>query len=429
LTPTGMYQRLPGRKKFLLESTVQHETKGKYSFIGFDPYMEIKGSEKTTIALRHEDQTEEEVNENPLTYLKQVMPKDLRIPPLPFYGGAIGYVGYDAIREFEDIGKKLPDDIQMPDVHFMLYKIVVVVDHSKEGMYLIATNPENESEETLDERLEQLVEILETEFNETDAPLENLHFEPEDSEEAFKQKVKLAKKHIEDKEVSQVVLSQRMTADMSEDPFLYYQKLREITPSPYMFYIDFEDYVVLGSSPESLIQTSGDTVIANPIAGTRPRGKTAAEDEAFMKDLLQDEKEIAEHKMLVNLSRLDLSNVCEKDSMTLPTFMEIQNYEHVMHIVSEVKGKLRKDAYSIDALIACLPAGTVSGFPKIRSMQIINELEQKKRGAYGGGVGFINFHHDMNMAVAIRSLIVKDGKAYLQVGAGIVNDSSPQKEF
>jgi anthranilate synthase component 1 len=429
LTPAGIYQRLPGKKRFLLESTIQHETKGKYSFIGSDPYMEIKGTGQTTVALYHKDQTEQEINENPLNYLKQVMPKNQGLPPLPFYGGAIGYVGYDAIREFEDIGDELPDDIQMPEVHLMLYKTVIVVDHSNQVIYLVATNPENESEEVLDERLEQLLKILESELVEMEGELENLSFEPEVSEEEFKNKVNLAKKHIEDGEVLQVVLSQRMVANMQGDPFLYYQKLRKANPSPYMFYIDFEDYFVLGSSPESLIQTSGETVISNPIAGTRPRGKTKAEDEALMKDLLQDKKEIAEHQMLVDLSRFDLSTVCEKGSITLPTFMEVEKYEHVMHIVSEVQGKLRKGASSIDALTACLPAGTVSGAPKVRAMQIINELEEKKRGAYGGGIGFINFHHDMNMALAIRSLIIKDGKAYLQAGAGIVEDSSPQKEF
>lgn len=429
LTPTEIYQRLPGKKKFLLESTIPHETKGKYSFIGADPYFEVKGSEQTTVVHHHGDQTETEINENPLTYLKQVMPKDWRIPPLPFHGGAVGYVGYDAIREFEEIGKNLPDDIQMPDVHLMLYQTIVVVDHSKEKTYLVATNPENELEEVLDERLEQLEVILETNVAKTESHLEDLHFEPEINEEAFKKKVTEAKKYIDAGEVLQVVLSQRMTAKMNGDAFLYYQKLRKTNPSPYMFYIDFEDYTVLGSSPESLIQTSGDTVRANPIAGTRPRGKTKAEDEELMRELLQDEKEITEHKMLVDLSRFDLKSVCEESSITLPKFMEIEKYEHVMHIVSEVHGKLKRDISSIDALIACLPAGTVSGFPKVRSMQIINELEHKKRGAYGGGVGFINFHHDMNMALAIRSLVVKDGKAYLQAGAGIVKDSSPQKEY
>lgn len=429
LTPITIFKHLKGKKKFLLESTIQHETKGKYSFIGNNPYEEIKGTGNLTTAIHYEANTEKTIPENALEYVKKQLPKDPTHPPLPFHGGAIGYVGYDAIRQFEAIGKPLPDDIDMPDIHFMLYKNVVVVDHSNDDIYLIATNPDQQSEETLDERLEQLKDSLENEEEKTAKEVTNISFHPETTKEAFEEKVEIAKKHIVDGDIFQVVLSQRMKADIDGDPFSFYQKLRKSNPSPYMFYIDFEDYLILGASPESLIHTSGKKVVANPIAGTRPRGKTAAEDKALMKDLLQDEKEIAEHRMLVDLSRNDLGKVCEIGSIELPTFMEIEKYEHVMHIVSEVKGKLKEDISSIDALISCLPAGTVSGAPKIRAMQIINELEDKKRGAYGGGVGFINFHHDLNMALTIRSLIIKNQKAYLQAGAGIVYDSSPEKEY
>lgn len=429
LTPTDIFRRLAGEKKFLLESTLQHETKGKYSFIGSHPYQEVTGKDRVTTTIDHENQTKNIVNINALHYLKEQMPKDSTLPPLPFYGGAIGYVGYDAIRQFENIGEDLLDDIGMPDVHFMLFKNVVVVDHSSGDVYLVAANPDDEPEEILDERLEQLRKSLQHEVDDSEQPLGDLSFRPEISEADFIEKTKKAIEHIENGEVLQVVLSQRMIADLDGDPFPYYQKLREANPSPYMFYINFEDYVILGASPESFIQTAGDTVISNPIAGTRPRGKTAAEDEALMEELLQDEKEIAEHKMLVDLSRLDLSTVCEKGSIHLPVFMEIEKYEHVMHIVSQVHGKLKNNLSSVDALIACLPAGTVSGAPKVRAMQIINDLEEKKRGAYAGGVGYINFHHDLNMALAIRSLVVKDKKAYLQAGAGIVHDSNPQKEY
>lgn len=429
LTPTDIFRRLQGEKKFLLESTLQHETKGKYSFIGSSPYQEIIGTDNLTTVIDYEQNTKETVTQHALQYIKEQMPKDPSVPPLPFYGGAIGYVGYDAIRQFEDIGENLPDDIGMPDVHFMLYKTAVVVDHGNDDVYLIATNPSNEPEEILDKRLEQLRKSLEFAIEHTETSLNELSFQPEISEDVFKEKTKIAKKHIENGEVLQVVLSQRMTSEINGDPFLYYQKLRKANPSPYMFYINFEDYVIFGTSPESFIQTTGHTVISNPIAGTRPRGETADEDHALMMELLQDKKEIAEHEMLVDLSRFDLSTVCEKGSIALPVFMEVEKYEHVMHLVSEVHGKLKKGYSSIDALIACLPAGTVSGAPKQRAMQIINELEEKKRGAYGGGVGYINFHHDLNMALTIRSLIVKDGKAYLQAGAGIVQDSSPQKEY
>jgi len=429
LTPIDIYKRLKGKKKFLLESTFQHETKGKYSFIGSNPYQEIKGTENSTTDIHYEEKTEKKIIVNALEYLKDQLPKDPSLPPLPFHGGAIGYVGYDAIRQFEEIGEELPDEVNMPDIHFMLYKNVIVVDHSNDEIYLIVTNPDDEAEAVLDERLQVLKNCLENEPELPGEELADVTFQPETSETAFKEKVEIAKKHIIDGDIFQVVLSQRMKADMNGDPFVFYQKLRKANPSPYMFYIDFEDYLILGASPESLIHTSGETVVTNPIAGTRPRGKTDNEDQALMEDLLQDEKEIAEHKMLVDLSRNDLGKVCEIGSIELPTFMKVEKYQHVMHIVSEVKGQLRKDISSIDALVSCLPAGTVSGAPKIRAMQIINELEEKRRGAYGGGVGFINFQHDLNMALTIRSLIIKDKKAYLQAGAGIVYDSSPEKEY
>src|SRR5699024_494270 len=218
-------------------------------------------------------------------------------------------------------------------------------------------------------------------------------------------------------------------AEVNGDPFSYYRKLRFANPSPYMFYVDFDDYLIIGTSPESLIQTTGKQIVTNPIAGTRHRGKTDAEDRLLMDELLADQKEIAEHQMLVNLSRKDLEQVCEIDSITIPTYMQIEKYQHVMHIVTEVHGTLKPNKSSIDALIATLPAGTVSGTPKIRAMQIINELEDYKRGIYGGGIGFISFTHDLNLALAIRSIIIKNKTAYLQTGAGIVFDSDPDAEF
>ncbi|WP_312854636.1 anthranilate synthase component I family protein [Pallidibacillus pasinlerensis] len=249
------------------------------------------------------------------------------------------------------------------------------------------------------------------------------------TEQQFKEKVEIIKQHIENEEVAQVVLSQRMKGKLEGDSFTFYLKLREVNPSPYMFYIDFEDYQILGASPESLVQTKNDEVITNPIAGTRHRGMSVAEDKALEKELLTDKKELAEHDMLVELSRNDLERVCEASSIHSPTYMKIEKYQHVMHIVSEVRGKLKEDFTSIDALLACLPAGTVSGMPKIRAMQIINELEEQKRGVYAGGIGYINVNLDINFALAIRSLVIKDGLAYLQAGAGIVKESDPTFEY
>ncbi|RLL42049.1 anthranilate synthase component I [Oceanobacillus piezotolerans] len=429
LTPIDIYTNLAGNKKCILESTFQHEQKGKYSFIAQNPYQEIIGHGNETVLINHVTDDKQTHATGTLQFIKEHLPKIETGLPLPFYGGAIGYVGYDVIRQFEDIGDNLPDEINMPDIHFLLYQDVIVFDHVNQKLHLIAVNATNDTENQLDQRLIHLKDALDQ--TPLDKPTENtsLQFEPQMTEEAFKEKVEKAKEYIRQGDIFQVVLSQRMVAKVQGSPFIFYQKLRKANPSPYMFYLDFEDYVILGASPESLVQVEGQEIITNPIAGTRPRGQTPEEDERLMQDLLADKKEIAEHRMLVDLSRNDLGKVCEIGSITIPTYMTIEKYQHVMHIVSEVKGLLNPNYSSIDALISCLPAGTVSGAPKIRAMQIINELEEKKRGAYAGGIGFINFNHNLNIALAIRSLMVKGNKAYLQAGAGIVYDSNPEMEY
>ncbi|MBP1948561.1 anthranilate synthase component I [Virgibacillus litoralis] len=429
LTPIGIYKNLHGTKKFLLESSFQHEEKGKYSFIGTDPYQEIIGEGNETSIFNHGQEKKEQQTENPLSVLKQQLPKMDVDLPFPFFGGAVGYIGYDSIRSYENIGDDLPDAIEMPDIHLMLYKNVIIFDHSDESVYLVATNLEQQPESVLDERLEELKKAL-LQNQTTDPATEGeIIFEPEMDKETFMRNVEIAKEHINQGDIFQVVLSQRMKATIHGDPFSFYRKLRKTNPSPYMFYIDFDDYVVLGASPESLIETTGQDIITNPIAGTRPRGRTKAEDKELTKELLADEKEISEHRMLVDLSRNDLGRVCEINSISVPTYMTVEKYQHVMHMVSEVHGKLTSRFSSIDALISCLPAGTVSGAPKIRAMQIINDLETLKRGVYAGGVGYISFNYDMNIALTIRSLVVKNNYAYLQAGAGIVYDSDPETEY
>ena len=430
ITPTDIFKKLTGKKKFLLESTFQHELKGKYSFIGQNPYLEIIGDGQNTAIIHLETGEKETVQTDALTYIKQHFPViDVNLP-LPFFGG-VGFVSYDAIRQFEQIGKELPDDIQTPDIHFMFFKSMIAIDHTKGSIYFIVINVDDEEETVLNQRLCEMKQIVNKDNTNVQFQIEpcKINLKPEISKSEFMQKVVKAKQSIYEGDIFQVVLSQRMSGDIQGDPFSYYLQLRKHNPSPYMFYIDFGDYLTLGTSPESLVQTNDNEVITNPIAGTRARGKTRAEDEQLMHELLHDEKEIAEHRMLVDLSRNDLGRVCEPGTLTIPTYMEIEKYQHVMHIVSEVKGRLRDDVSSIDALIACLPAGTVSGAPKVRAMQIINELEDKKRGIYSGGVGFIDYNCNINFAIAIRSLIVKDGKAYLQAGAGIVHDSIPELEY
>ena len=429
LTPVGIFKRLKGEKKFLLESSFQHETKGKYSYIGANPYQEIVGygnQTKVTDLITNEEKT---INQNVIDYLKENLPKFDCDLPLPFTGGAIGYVAYDAIRQFTDLGEELTDGANMPDYHFMMYHTIIIYEHRTEKAHILTINLDDSTEKDLEERLLQTSNQLDRQITIPDPENNDVIFKAQISKKKFIDNVKKAKKHIANNEAEQIVLSQRMIAELNGDPFSFYRELRTANPSPYMFYIDFTDYLIIGASPESLVQTSGDQVVTNPIAGTRPRGISITEDEALEKELLSDQKELLEHDMLVELSKTDLSTVCEKASIHVPVYKDIIKYEHVMHIVSEVHGLLKENKTSLDALIACLPAGTVSGSPKERAMQIINEIETERRGVYAGGIGYISFNHDINLAIAIRSLVIKDNKAYLQTGAGIVADSVPEKEY
>lgn len=429
LTPVGIFKRLTGNKKFLLESSFQHETKGKYSYIGADPYEEIIGNGNETKVTKVQTGETQTIKQHALHYMKEHLPKlDLEIP-LPFTGGAIGYVAYDAIREFAHIGAELEDELAMPDIHFMVYQTIIVYEHRTEKAHIITMNLHEDTEAVLDERLNKIKSELNRQITTEDPSLQTGPFEPQISKETFMENVKRAQEHIQNGETEQIVLSQRMVATIEGDPFSFYRALRSANPSPYMFYIDFTDYFIIGTSPESLVQTTGNQVITNPIAGTRPRGANKKADEQLEAELMQDEKELAEHRMLVQLSKDDLAPICDPSSIDVPLYMTVEKYEHVMHIVSEVHGTLLEKKSSFDALIACLPAGTVSGSPKERAMQIINEIETVRRGFYAGGVGYITFSHDINLAIAIRTLAVKDGKAYLQAGAGIVIDSVPEKEY
>lgn len=429
LTPIGIYKRLRGEKKFLLESSFQHETKGKYSYIGANPYEEIIGIGNETKVINVKTKAEKIFDCHALDYLKEHFPAlDIDIP-LPFTGGAIGYVGYDAIREFVEVGTKLDDPLDMPDYHLMIYNTIIIYEHRTEKAHIVTLNVDQVEETELDKRLHQISEEITEHINIGDPERKPVTFSPQITKDDFIQRVEKAKTYIEREEAEQIVLSQRMVAELDGDPFSFYRQLRTANPSPYMYYIDFTDYLIIGASPESLVQTTGRQVVTNPIAGTRPRGTSPEEDATLEIELLTDEKELSEHEMLVELSKTDLQQVCVPESIEVPVLKEIVKYEHVMHIVSEVHGTLKKNQSNFDALIACLPAGTVSGSPKERAMQIINELETEKRGVYAGGIGYISFNQDINLAIAIRSLVVKDGHAFLQAGAGIVADSIPEKEY
>ncbi len=430
LTPITLFLRLEGVKKFLLESSMKHNEQGRYSFIGVNPLTEIVGVGDQTKVINSDGLVLKEESGLPLNILRTALPELTLDLPFPFYGGAVGYVGYDAIRQYKEIGVELEDEIDMPDVHFMIYQDVVVFDHLAQSIYLLAIDLEgNRSEEELEERLEELQKQISR--KETDESLIDcsIDFQPQMQKEEFVRRIEMAQEYVKNGEILQVVLSQRMIGKVETDPFHFYRVLRNSNPSPYMFYLDFDEYVVLGASPESFIKTNGRQASTNPIAGTRRRGETSEEDQRLAAELMADEKELSEHRMLVDLSREDMSEICSPESIDVKKYMKLEYYRHVMHIVSEVEGMLADGRTGIDALVACLPAGTVSGAPKTRAMQIINELEEAKRGVYAGAIGYVNANGDIDFALAIRSLVIKEQKAYLQAGAGIVVDSVPEREY
>ncbi|MGA9226947.1 MAG: anthranilate synthase component I [Mesobacillus sp.] len=428
MTPISLYQRISGKKKFLLESSHKHEESGRFSFIGSDPVYELINANGETI-VKNEESTVQ-ITGCFAEALQQYVPKIENALDIPFIGGGVGFIGYDFIRNYEDIGLLPEDTVGMPDAHLMIFDHIIVCDHLKQKLYLIGIPIPNQSTENLVKRLKKRKEEIHTPAKtSSDGYFSVTDFKFSKSREEFTESVAMAKELIEAGEIFQVVLSRRLTAKAEGDPFTFYRKLRVNNPSPYMYFLDFDEYAVAGSSPESLVKYHSGTILTNPIAGTRPRGISFDEDEILESELRSDEKEQAEHKMLVDLARNDLGRVCEIGTIEIKKFMDVERFQFVMHLVSEVRGKLLNSVHPIEALASCLPAGTVSGAPKIRAMQIINRLEREKRGVYSGAIGYFSACGSMDFALAIRTMVVKDGKGYFQAGAGIVYDSDPQKEF
>ncbi|WRP04893.1 anthranilate synthase component I [Rossellomorea aquimaris] len=431
-TPISLFQSLKGKKKFLLESSLKHEQSGRYSFVGSDPFLECKAYGDTVQLKKPSTSEIDEIEGDPIEIIQNLIPsQELKDAPFPFTGGGIGYLGYDVIRLYEDIGVIPQDELEMPDIHLMFYEKVIVFDHLEHKVFIVVMNEWTEDQKgDLDKKIKEVEAELNNVYLKTNKKkLDRLSFHAQTSKDEFMEKVEKAKESIGEGEIFQVVLSQRLKASFSGDPFSFYRSLRKSNPSPYMFFIDFEDYVVLGASPESLLKVQGREITTNPIAGTRRRGETHDVDRELEKELLTDEKEIAEHRMLVDLGRNDLGKVCEIGSIYLSKYLTIERYKYVMHIVSEVKGELKEEVSPLEALTSCLPAGTVSGAPKIRAMQIINELETTKRGVYSGAVGYIGVNGNLDFALAIRTMVLKDKTAYVQAGAGIVYDSDPASEY
>jgi anthranilate synthase component 1 len=448
-TPVSVYLKIKDESpySFLLESVEGGEKIGRYTFIGYNPFMvfEIRGK-SFSIKPRHPDvqvlPTLVDSSMPPLEALKKIFAhcKTVPIEGLPrFTGGAVGYFGYETVQLLENIPSAPLDDLKLNDATLMFFDTLLVFDAVKRNVVAIANAyiPESASDAQLRDEFEKaLVELrrLKTLLLKSVTPvvapaavtgLLTYSMEKRD----FLSNVENAKKLIVEGDIFQVVLSQRMAMRLSADPFSLYRMLRIVNPSPYLYYLNLDGMHIIGSSPELLVRLENGVVETRPIAGTRRRGATPEEDAALEKELLADEKERAEHLMLVDLGRNDIGRISEFGSVEVNQFMTVEKYSHVMHIVSNVRGTLRKGMSAVDALYSCFPAGTLSGAPKIRAMEIIAALEPTKRGVYGGAIGYLDFSGNLDSCIAIRTIVVKDGTAYFQAGAGIVHDSVPEKEY
>jgi anthranilate synthase component I len=431
-TPVSAFLKLrslaPGEPSFLLESADQGQRVGRWSFIGFRPQAVLRwslgdGGDPYALAAEHVARySQAPMDEAP-----------------PFSGGAVGYFGYDLVRAVEPLGPPGPDPLGLPDMALMLSDALVVFDHLKHSVTILANadlraEPDIErayaaAERTIAEIRAVLAGPVPREQPTRAAERQLPEFESNMPRERFEAIVQRIVEYVHAGDAFQVVPSQRWSAAVPVEAFSIYRGLRAINPSPYMYFLDFGDFQVAGASPEPLLTVTGRHVSTKPIAGTRPRGANPEEDRQIAAELLADDKERAEHVMLVDLGRNDLGRVCEYGSVMVEELMEIESYSHVMHIVSTVSGTLRAGVGAMDALRSVLPAGTLSGAPKVRAMQIIDELEPVKRGGYGGAVGYLSYGGDLDTAIHIRTVVVKDGVAHVQAGGGTVADAKPAYEY
>lgn len=423
LNPLTIYYSLKDHGTCLFERKSDTQD---YAIIAFDPVKHL-----TYQAGEFQIDGETYPCTDPLKEMeKYVLTDEAAQEELPFQGGALGYVGYDIAACYENIGDIPKDELDVPDLQFYLYDSYVIYDRQKQTSTLVVGNSySKDSEAQIEQRMTELEQKLQQEINMPDVQMESLNFTSNFSQTDFEAIVKRAKERIVEGDLFQVVPSQRLSAEFTIDPFNYYRQLRQSNPSAYLYYLDFPDVQVIGSSPESLVTVEGDLVTTNPIAGTRKRGVNEQEDEALAEELQNDPKEIAEHRMLVDLGRNDLGKVAVRGSVTVPTYLTIERYRFVMHLVSVVTGKLKPEHTTMDALKATLPAGTVSGAPKIRAMTRIYQWETVKRSIYAGAVGFLGQNDQADFAIAIRTMVVKDKQAHVQAGAGIVYDSEPTSEY
>ena len=441
-TPVSAYMKIgDGDYSFLLESVEGGEKWARYCFLGCDPAVVVSSKGRNiTIDENGKRQQIKIESGTPLSAIKEILARynPVDVPGLPrFSGGAVGFISYDMVRFFEDLPEDTADDLNVPDSQFIITDTMLVFDNISQTIKMVSNafiesdNLDEVYEQTikkiglLEEKLKTPLKISTQANEEVVQPKFKSNFE----KEKFKGAVDKVKQYILEGDAIQVVLSQRLSFDIKKQAFDIYRALRTVNPSPYMYFLKFGDIEVVGSSPEILVRLEDEKVEVRPIAGTRKRGKNEEEDIVLEKDLLQDEKELAEHIMLVDLGRNDLGRVAKISSVEVNESFTVERYSHVMHIVSNVRGILKEGLDCFDVLEATFPAGTVSGAPKIRAMEIIEEMEPNRRGLYAGAVGYIGFSGNMDTAIAIRTLVVKEQTAYLGVGAGIVADSVPESEF
>lgn len=438
-TPVSIYLSLRSNlsPSFLLESVEPDEKIGRYSFVGTDPLLLIKAKGDL---IEIESGTKKEQRRGKVIDVLEEYSRLYRNVAIReqqgFAGGFLGYYGYDRVQEIENVPLHPPTKEDVPDAMFGLFHIVVKFDHLHQLMTVIYNcildkqQPLSEQYYEGKRRLESIfIQLGKSPSTENTFHCDSSSVEHDSDREAFCSSVRRAKEYIYDGDIFQVVLSRRVQLPFSGDPFPVYRALRIINPSPYLFYLDFKSVKLIGSSPEVLVRVQSDVVSVMPIAGTRKRGKTPEDDTRLGEELLSDQKELAEHVMLVDLGRNDIGRVSEFGSVQVSVFKRLKRFSHVMHIVSEVQGKLRENASSLDALRACFPAGTVSGAPKVRAMEIIYELEPVRRGIYAGAVGYLGFDGALDTCIAIRTIVAANGMLTIQAGAGIVADSVPELEY
>jgi len=444
LTPVTAWQRIAsGPWSFLFESVVGGERVGRYSFVGSNPFLALTARGNSVTIETRDGETRSIPNTDPLRELQSLLNDcpGVALPGLPgFLGGAVGFAGYDVIRYTENLPNIPEDDRELPDLAFAFYDSMVVFDHIRKVIFVTALadlrhgdteEARARAEERLDILCRQLaftggdVSLADVDLTVEPAPQVQSNF----TENSFCQAVERCREYIRAGDVFQVVISQRLSCQSPAKPLDIYRALRMVNPSPFMFLLQTPDTHLAGSSPEIMVRVDQGETTIRPLAGTRPRGKSPAEDKALESDLLADPKERAEHVMLIDLARNDIGRVAEYGSVKLTDVMVVERYSHVMHITSNVSGMLRPELSAVEALRAGLPAGTVSGAPKVRAMEIIDEIEPHKRGPYGGAVGYFDFCGNMDTCIALRTLVIRNGRIDIQAGAGIVADSVPQMEY